>query len=63
MFLGSSLTFFYFALQVVARHLWLRDWADILIIAPMTCNTLGKICHGIGDNLLTSVVSAWEWKK
>ncbi|ODV87475.1 hypothetical protein CANARDRAFT_182686, partial [[Candida] arabinofermentans NRRL YB-2248] len=41
-------------------HIELRRWADILIIAPMTANTLSKIALGLCDNLLTNVVRAWN---
>ena len=44
-------------------HIDLRKWADILILAPLTANTMAKICCGICDNLLTSVVRAWDWNK
>jgi len=39
-------------------HIKLNDWADVLVIAPCTANTLAKIAHGIADNLLTSAVIA-----
>ncbi|XP_029289483.1 phosphopantothenoylcysteine decarboxylase [Cottoperca gobio] len=41
-------------------HIELRRWADLLVIAPLDANTLGKIANGICDNLLTCVVRAWE---
>ena len=44
-------------------HIELRNWADILIIAPLSANTLAKIANGITDNLLTSVVRAWDRDK
>lgn len=40
-------------------HIFLRDWADVLLIAPLTANTLGKMAQGQCDNLLTSIVRAW----
>ncbi len=42
------------------RHIELRDWADVLVIAPLSANTLGKIASGLADNLLTSTVRAWD---
>jgi phosphopantothenoylcysteine decarboxylase/phosphopantothenate--cysteine ligase len=33
-------------------HVELGLWADAFIIAPCTANTLGKMAHGIADNLL-----------
>lgn len=41
-------------------HIELRRWADILLIAPLSANTLGKIAMGLCDNLLTNVVRAWN---
>lgn len=41
-------------------HIELRRWADILLIAPLSANTLGKISMGLCDNLLTNVVRAWN---
>ena len=33
-------------------HVHLARWADILLIAPATANTLGKMAQGLCDNLL-----------
>jgi phosphopantothenoylcysteine decarboxylase len=44
-------------------HIALRDWAKLLLIAPLTANTLAKIANGLSDNLLTSVVRAWDPKR
>ncbi|ACR80528.1 MULTISPECIES: bifunctional phosphopantothenoylcysteine decarboxylase/phosphopantothenate--cysteine ligase CoaBC [Kosmotoga] len=41
-------------------HTELSRWADTLIIAPATANTLAKIAHGIADNLLLSTVLAYN---
>ncbi|GME85903.1 unnamed protein product [Ambrosiozyma monospora] len=41
-------------------HVELRKWADILLIAPMSANTLAKITNGFADNLLTSIVRVWN---
>jgi len=35
-----------------ANHVMLGRWADIMIIAPLTCNTLSKMANGLCDNLL-----------
>ena len=35
-----------------ANHVELGRWADIFIIAPLSCNTLAKMAHGLCDNLL-----------
>lgn len=40
-------------------HVSLGVWADLMVIAPATANTLGKMAHGIADNLLlTTFLSA-----
>ena len=41
-------------------HVQLRRWADILLIAPLSANTLAKMANGICDNLITSVFRAWN---
>ncbi|RKF84385.1 putative phosphopantothenoylcysteine decarboxylase, partial [Golovinomyces cichoracearum] len=41
-------------------HIELRRWSDIMVIAPLSANTLAKIVNGLADNLLTSVVRAWD---
>jgi 3-polyprenyl-4-hydroxybenzoate decarboxylase len=44
------------------QHIDLRKWADVMVIAPLTANTLAKMANGLCDNLLTSTVRAWDWK-
>lgn len=39
-------------------HIELARWADIILIAPASANTIAKIRCGIADNLLTSVLLA-----
>lgn len=34
------------------NHVELALWADLMLIAPCTANTLGKIAHGLCDNFL-----------
>jgi phosphopantothenoylcysteine decarboxylase len=40
-------------------HNELRRWADIMLIAPLSANTIAKIANGIADNLLTNIIRAW----
>ncbi|TFK91879.1 flavo protein [Polyporus arcularius HHB13444] len=39
-------------------HIELRRWADIVLIAPCSANTLAKIANGICDSLATSLLRA-----
>ncbi|ETW81354.1 hypothetical protein HETIRDRAFT_417507 [Heterobasidion irregulare TC 32-1] len=39
-------------------HIELRRWADVVLIAPCSANTLAKIANGICDNLATSLLRA-----
>lgn len=38
-----------------ADHVMLGRWADVMIIAPLSCNTLSKMSVGACDNLLMAV--------
>lgn len=38
-----------------ANHVMLGRWADLMLIAPLSCNTLARMAAGICDNLLLSV--------
>lgn len=44
-------------------HIELRNWADVMLIAPLDANTLGKVANGLCDNLLTCVLRAWDISK
>lgn len=44
-------------------HIDLKNWADVLVIAPLSANTMAKMANGLSDNLLTSVIRAWNWYK
>lgn len=35
-----------------ANHVELGRWADLMVIAPLSCNTLAKMAAGLCDNLL-----------
>ena len=39
-------------------HITLGEWAEIMLIAPLTANTLAKLAYGMADNLLTNTVLA-----
>jgi len=38
-----------------ANHVMLGRWADVMLVAPLSCNTLSKMAHGQCDNLLLAV--------
>ncbi len=38
-----------------SNHVMLGRWADIMLIAPLSCNTLAKMSAGLCDNLLMAV--------
>ncbi|MDF2556272.1 MAG: coaBC [Bacillales bacterium] len=39
-------------------HIHLSEWADLVLVAPATANTIGKIANGFADNMLTSTILA-----
>jgi phosphopantothenoylcysteine decarboxylase/phosphopantothenate--cysteine ligase len=41
--------------QSWSNHVMLGRWADVLLVAPLSCNTLAKMAHGLCDNLLLTV--------
>lgn len=38
-----------------ANHVMLGRWADVMLVAPASCNTIAKMASGICDNLLLAV--------
>jgi phosphopantothenoylcysteine decarboxylase/phosphopantothenate--cysteine ligase len=44
--------------EVNTWHIEYGTWADLMIIAPATINSIAKIAHGFADNALTTVVTA-----
>lgn len=40
------------------EHVHLGEWADLMVVAPATSNTLAKMANGICDNALTAVYLA-----
>lgn len=49
---------FWAASQPRPLHIELGESAHLLVLAPLTANTLGKLAHGLADNLLTNTVLA-----
>lgn len=44
--------------EAAMGHIALAKWADMIVIAPTTANTIAKIAHGLADNLLTTLILA-----
>jgi phosphopantothenoylcysteine decarboxylase/phosphopantothenate--cysteine ligase len=42
----------------VISHIDVADWADLIIVAPATANTIGKLANGLGDDMLTTTLLA-----
>jgi phosphopantothenoylcysteine decarboxylase len=42
-------------------HVDLRDWADVLVVAPLSAHTLAKLASGLCDDTLSCVARAWWW--
>ena len=41
-------------------HVELAEWAELILLAPLSATTLGRWVHGLGDSLLASVLLAAE---
>jgi phosphopantothenoylcysteine decarboxylase/phosphopantothenate--cysteine ligase len=46
----------------VIEHIAQAQWADVLVIAPATANTLAKLSHGIADDFLSASYLATDAK-
>ncbi|WCR29221.1 bifunctional phosphopantothenoylcysteine decarboxylase/phosphopantothenate--cysteine ligase CoaBC [Paenibacillus thiaminolyticus] len=42
----------------VVSHIDLADHADLVIVAPATANVIGKMAHGLADDMLTTTLLA-----
>jgi phosphopantothenoylcysteine decarboxylase/phosphopantothenate--cysteine ligase len=40
------------------KHIELALWADVMLVAPASANTIAKITHGSADNFLTTLILA-----
>lgn len=48
--------------EAAMGHIELAKWADFILVAPTTANTLSKIAQGIADDLLTTLILASKAK-
>ena len=44
-------------------HIELRNLASVIVVAPLSANTMGKMCSGICDNLVTCIFRCLPYKK
>jgi phosphopantothenoylcysteine decarboxylase len=42
-------------------HIDLRNWADVLLVAPLSAHTMAKIAHGLCDDTISCVIRAWDF--
>lgn len=49
--------------QYSVEHVVLAKQADVVLVAPASANVIGKIAHGIADDMLTTTVMACKCKK
>ena len=49
--------------QFQVEHVSLAKQADVVMIAPASANVIGKLAHGIADDMLTTTVMACKCKK
>ena len=46
------------AAEAAMGHLELARWAELVIVAPATANTIAKLAHGLADDLVSTVCLA-----
>ena len=46
--------------EAAMGHIELAKWADGILIAPATANTLARLSSGRGDDLLSTITLAFE---
>ena len=44
------------------EHISLKDWGDMLVVAPATANIIGKVANGIADDALSTLLLAFSNK-
>ena len=49
--------------QFQVEHVSIAKQADVVMIAPASANVIGKLAHGIADDMLTTTVMACKCKK
>ena len=49
--------------QFQVEHVSIAKKADVVMIAPVSANVIGKLAHGIADDMLTTTIMACKCKK
>lgn len=49
--------------QFQVEHISIAKKADVVMIAPASANVIGKLAHGIADDMLTTTIMACKCKK
>jgi len=44
------------------EHISLKDWGDMMVVAPATANIIGKLAGGIGDDALSTLLLSFRKK-
>lgn len=44
------------------EHISLKDWGELLVVAPATANIIGKVASGIADDALSTLLLAFSHK-
>ena len=44
------------------EHISLKDWGEMLVVAPATANIIGKVANGIADDALSTLLLAFSGK-
>ena len=52
-----------FAPGQLMDHINLVKWADVVVLAPATANTLNRLAQGLADDLIGALFLAHDWKK
>lgn len=51
-------------MDIIHRRAYeLVEWADLLVLAPITADNLAKMIHGIADTFLLEVLRSWDTAK
>jgi phosphopantothenoylcysteine decarboxylase / phosphopantothenate---cysteine ligase len=52
-----------FEMGQAMEHIYLDRWADLILLAPASANSINKIANGFGDDLISTLFLAHDFKK